>query len=194
MAIIQPQSPKAQRELLQRGSQGMLYGERGAISRAAPVVQEALRLEIQAQKKRMMLRGFYLFATALVVFSITIFFLSKTSDVGKQVITGAKAPVKTDQPTLMFVEAPKTEDPRKTLDYASTPQEFVNRATVNGVRLGGRGTRAIINGALYHVGDVVAPEMGLVFVGHDPDGEYLLFRDASSRTIFLRVYKESEAS
>ncbi|WP_309381658.1 hypothetical protein [Cerasicoccus frondis] len=193
MPIIQPQSPKAQREMLRRGSKGMVYADRGNISRAAPAVQEMMRQERREMRKRMVAKGITVAAVLVVVISIAGFFLNKTAEASWDVMTGAKTPVATSQqPTLMMVEAPESEDPRVTdIDFAGTSEEFLDRAKVNGVRFGGKRTRAIINGSIYHVGDVVAPEIGLVFVGHDPDGEYLLFRDSDSRTVFLKVKNEA---
>lgn len=195
MAIIQPQSPHAQRALLNRGSKGMVYGQRGAISRAAPQVQEAMRLEQREMRKRMVYRGVCATAALLIVVVIAGYFLNKTAEASWDVVTGAKTPAaSSNQPALIAVENIVAEDPRRNdIEFAGNHQQFLDRAQVNGVRFGGKHTRAIINGNMYYVGDVVAPDLGLVFVGHDPDGEYLLFRDASNRTVFLNV-KNNEAS
>lgn len=194
MPTIQPQSPKAQREMLRNGSRGMVLAEKGQISRAAPAVQAELKRQQREFRKQTIFRGFCMAGGGLILLVATMFFFDHTAQASKQALTGGNKAAAVGQPALVYVETPQTLDPRDTLEYATTPQEFLNNAKVNGVRLGGRSTKAIINGAVYRVGDVVAPEMGLVFVGHDPDGEYLLFRDAERRTVFLRVYQEGEAS
>ncbi|WP_309387673.1 hypothetical protein [Cerasicoccus frondis] len=70
-----------------------------------------------------------------------------------------------------------------------TAQDFVNSLQVSTVRLAGDQTRASLNGTLYRVGDLVDEHHGLVFVGADPDGEFLLFRDSEQQTHFYPLYK-----
>ncbi|WP_309398184.1 hypothetical protein [Cerasicoccus maritimus] len=194
MAIIQPQSSKVQREMLQRGSKGMVYEGQGSISRAAPSVQYALRQQQSEEKKRAFLKTLCIIAGSIVVAGVAIYVLSKTAEESWDAVTSAGASeAGSSQPALMALEAAQAADPRRTdIEFADTAQEFLDRATVNGVRFGGKQTRAIINGSIYHVGDTVAEDIGLVFVGHDPDGEYLLFQDSDKQTVFLKV-KNNEA-
>jgi len=194
MPTIQPQSPQMQRAMLKQGSRGMVY-QGGSISKASPEIQAAMRQERDNARKRLIMQAFCLLGAGAIVFATVIYFFDHTAHASKQALTGAEKPVSSEAPALVYVETPETAvDPRHSANFASTPQEFVDRAKVNGVRLDGRKTKAIINGDMYRVGDVVAPEIGLVFVGHDPDGEYLLFRDAKKRTVFLRVHSPLEAS
>lgn len=190
MATIQPQSTQAQRDMLQRGSRGMVYEEQGSISRAAPAVQEAMRQQRKEAKELALLKTLCVVAAFFLVVGIAAYFITKTAEASWDAVTGVNVSGTGDQPALMTVETAKAADPRKTdIDFADNAQEFVDRATVNGVRFSGKRTRAIINGTIYHVGDVVASDIGLVFVGHDPDGEYLLFQDGDKRTVFLKVTK-----
>ncbi|GHC10180.1 hypothetical protein [Cerasicoccus arenae] len=71
-----------------------------------------------------------------------------------------------------------------------TPADFVKAMDVQSVRLASGQSRASINGKVYRVGDVVDEYHGLVFVGHDPDGEFLLFRDPEQQVHFYSLYKE----
>lgn len=171
----------------------------GSISRAAPAIQEALRLERQAKRKRRVLAVIGLLTTGMASFMAALYLFDQSALASEQT-TLSEPPTLVAEPlpsasALVHMETPDTAtDPRKTLEVAKTPQEFINRAKINGVRLSGSRTRAIINGTLYHVGDIVAPEMGLILIGHDPDGEYLLFRDGQKRTVFLRVHTPFESS
>ncbi len=194
MATIQPQSSKAQREMLQRGSKGMLYEDQGAVSRRAPTVQNAIRQQQSEEKKRALLKMLSIGAGFFLVIGVAIYFLSRTAEESWDAVTRAgDSEVSNSQPALMAIETAKAADPRRSdIYFADSAQEFLDRATVNGVRFGGKQTRAIINGNIYQVGDTVSADIGLVFVGHDPDGEYLLFQDADKRTIFLKV-KNNEA-
>lgn len=71
-----------------------------------------------------------------------------------------------------------------------TPGQFVKTLDINSVRLAADQSRASINGVIYKVGDVIDAHHGLVFAGHDPDGEYLLFRDADNRVHLFSLFQE----
>lgn len=70
-----------------------------------------------------------------------------------------------------------------------TPADYLSVIDVTSVRLAGDQTRAVIDGKVYKVGDVINEHHGLKLVGHDPDGEYLLFRDNQEQTHLLSLYK-----
>ncbi len=202
MPIIQPQNPKAQRKLQRQTARPTRGRHTGSISRAAPVMQEAIRRDRIKRRNRRVAMVAGALATIIVTFAIAInvFDNANTAHLptlqAKAAVAAIKAPV-SNKPVAPLVEMETpyvAEDPRLSLDMATTPQEFVDRAKVNGVRLNGKRSRAVINGHIYYVGDVVAPEMGLQFIGHDPDGEYLLFRDQRKRTLFIRIHERGEAS
>jgi len=60
-----------------------------------------------------------------------------------------------------------------------TPEAYLDRISISGVRLAQEQTSLVIDGYIYRVGDVVNESVGIRFVGHDPDGEYLIFEDAA---------------
>ncbi len=70
-----------------------------------------------------------------------------------------------------------------------TPKDFIDAMDITMVRLAGDQTRANINGELYRVGQMIDEHHGIVFVGSDPDGEFLLFRDDENQTHFYPLYK-----
>lgn len=90
----------------------------------------------------------------------------------------------------MALVAPESIAPLDRPEHAETARAFLDRSTVSSARLAARDSRAIINGQLYRVGEVVNESLGLVFAGHDPDGEFLLFRDQGGQTYFLRLFQE----
>lgn len=171
-----------------------LFKERGHISRAAPAVQEQLKKQRKEERKRLWLNGSMITVAAIGIGAVAIFFLNKTAEASMNVVTLASHDeAAAEKPAMVFVEKPITENPMESLAYARNAEEFKRFATVNSVRAAGTRTKAVINGEVFRIGDVIAPQMGLVFVGVDPDGQYLLFRDAQKRTVFLQV-KKPEAS
>ncbi|WP_269540246.1 hypothetical protein [Cerasicoccus fimbriatus] len=73
------------------------------------------------------------------------------------------------------------------ISYEETAKDFVDTLNVSTVRVAGNQTRANLNGKLYKVGDVIENSEGIIFIGADPDGEYLLFRAANGETLFRPI-------
>lgn len=195
MTAVHRQFPNHQQHAFQQGARSAAV-RGGSISKAAPVMQAAIRRERLAKRRRRIFTVIGILALCSACLAAAKHFYDQQTASTQAAQTQVSAPPPpqpiASAPAKVRVEKPAPiETPTELVKVAKTPQEFVNRAQVNGVRLSGRQSRAIINGSLYNVGDVVAPELGLVFVGHDPDGEYLLFRDPSKRTVFLRVHKRS---
>lgn len=163
-----------------------IHTEKGSISRAAPVVQEALR---QQRRKQKQINASLFAVGGLFLVGGACFILNHTAAASMESPTVATAaqPVSGEQSALVYVETPVAENPMETLEYVNSHETFKEIAEVNSVRFSGKSTKAIINGELFRIGDVVAPTMGLRFVGYDPDGEYLLFRDVGGATVFLPV-------
>ncbi|MGE9297149.1 MAG: hypothetical protein ACQKBV_12765 [Puniceicoccales bacterium] len=95
------------------------------------------------------------------------------------------APVPVDAETVALLNPIPSDLPE--LGLSESPEEFLNRVSFSGIRLAAAESRIMIDGYIYKVGDVINESLGLVFVGHDPDGEYLLFNDAEGRTHFMLV-------
>lgn len=117
-----------------------------------------------------------------------------------QHLSGAQAALSSDEsgaiPLLAAVGSGKTAPVAETVveeDFSAVIQAYLDDATVSSVRMGADDCRAIINGRLLHVGDYVDPQLGLEFVGHDPDGEFLLFRDGQGQTYFLNLFRSGRS-
>jgi hypothetical protein len=69
---------------------------------------------------------------------------------------------------------------------ASAPfRSFVANAKVSGI-FQGNPSRAVINGRLIRMGEVVDPTLGIIFEGIDSQGRHLVFKDRSGATVSRR--------
>jgi uncharacterized membrane protein len=59
---------------------------------------------------------------------------------------------------------------------------FVENLNVSGV-LQGDQPRVLIGHTTYYVGDVINSDLGVVFIGIDPDRELVLFKDSTGVTL-----------
>ena len=67
---------------------------------------------------------------------------------------------------------------------AASPEfkAFIENLHVNGV-FQGEHPRVLIGNNTYYVGDVINSDLGVVFVGIDPDRELALFKDSTGVTL-----------
>jgi len=96
---------------------------------------------------------------------------------------------KADYRDQQAVRADLRNAPVLTFDE-ETPGEFIKSLDITSVRLASDQSRASINGQIFRVGDIINEQHGLVFAGHDPDGEYLLFKDSVQRVHLYSLFQE----
>lgn len=67
---------------------------------------------------------------------------------------------------------------------AASPEfkAFIENLHVNGV-FQGENPRVLIGNSTYYVGDVINSDLGVVFIGIDPDRELALFKDSTGVTL-----------
>ncbi|WP_309398183.1 hypothetical protein [Cerasicoccus maritimus] len=155
--------------------------ERGSISRAAPVIQEAVRIERRKHKTRKIA---FTVSGVLLALGASVFIFGKRTNTSALVTP--IAPVIAPEQHVQ-IKAESETNLLGTLATVSDLRTFAQVATVNSVRLSGSSTKATINGKLFRMGEVVAPSLGLKLVGYDSAGKYLVFRDAAGRQVVLPI-------
>ncbi|MFZ9682375.1 MAG: hypothetical protein ACO3DQ_04125 [Cephaloticoccus sp.] len=69
-----------------------------------------------------------------------------------------------------------------TVEASPAFQSFVAEMRINGV-FQGSPARALINGRTYSEGEVVDPNLGIVFAGVEPDDKQIVFRDPTGAIV-----------
>jgi hypothetical protein len=89
--------------------------------------------------------------------------------------TPAPAPA-TAAPQTVRIDLPAAD--------AASPEfkAFIENIHVNGVFQGAH-PRVLIGNSTFYVGDVVNADLGIVFIGIDPDRELALFKDSTGVTL-----------
>ncbi|MEO0794463.1 MAG: hypothetical protein AAFX93_04855 [Verrucomicrobiota bacterium] len=88
-----------------------------------------------------------------------------------------------EEPTLKIFATENLPD----LNTRESPEELLTRITISSIRLAGEQSRIVVDGTIHTVGDIINEEVGLIFVGHDPDAEYLLFKDTQENVLFFSL-------
>lgn len=107
------------------------------------------------------------------------------SDAAKPQATSSAAPQPSSQPPAV-VTAPVVTAPEPTVPPSDAFRQFVVNMRVNGV-FQGENARAMLNGNMYHLGDVVDAKLSISFFKIDVDHNQLIFRDADG-AIMARRY------
>jgi hypothetical protein len=105
-------------------------------------------------------------------------------DAAKPPATSSAAPQPASPPPAVAA-APVVTAPEPTVPPSDAFRQFVVNMRVNGV-FQGESARAMLNGKMYHLGDVVDAKLSILFFKIDVDHNQLIFRDADGATMTRR--------
>ena len=86
---------------------------------------------------------------------------------------GQKVPSKAEEKAKFMAEQAKK-------DRQSRTREFLQDSRVNGVRLAGKKSRLLMNGSVYHLGDIVSTELKLKI--HKMSSTEVIFEDDTGKS------------